>query len=95
MNSSVIKQASEGQFDNEVAYGWSSNAKAWEDVFAMAKKSHIHANAVLQMIPLMEERGIADLPRAGQFMRTAARIAHDTTRERDMTLAIRNSRFKR
>ena len=36
MNSSVINQASEGQFDNEMAYGWASNAKALEDVFAMA-----------------------------------------------------------
>lgn len=95
MNQSAIKLASEGAFENQMAYGWASNATAWEQIFTLAKKSEISAKAVLTMISSMEEGGVADLPRAGQFMRTAARIAHHTLREAEIARAISSCRGKR
>lgn len=95
MNQSAIKKAAEGQFDSEMAYGWASDAAAWENIYSKAEWSVQYAKATLVLIESMEKAGVADLPRAGSFMRGAARIAHRTLREHEVAKALKATRTRR
>jgi hypothetical protein len=91
----AIKKAIEGHFESEMAYGWASDATAWEAIYAKAAWSVQYAKAALVLVESMEKAGVAELPRAGSLMRGAARIAHKTLREHEMGTAIKSVRSRK
>lgn len=88
----AIKQAIEGRFESEMAYGWASDATAWEAIYAKSEWSVQYAKAALVLVESMEKAGVADLPRAGALMRGAARIAHGTLRQHEMATTVKGVR---
>lgn len=80
-NSAVAKKGTDGTFELAMSYGWASSEAAWEPIITRASWNAMDARALLKMIELMEEAGIADLPRAAALMRNAARIANSTLRD--------------
>lgn len=80
-HSATAKKGADGTFDMAMSYGWASSEAAWEPIVSRASWNVMDARAVLRMISLMEDAGIADLPRAAGLMRNAARIANSTLRD--------------
>lgn len=93
--SNANRLATEGHFDSLMGYGWASDATAWETICSKAGWSVLHAEATLVLIASMEKAGVADLPRAGSFMRAAARIAHGTLRDRQVALSFKATHSRR
>lgn len=86
----LAKKNADGNFDIAMCYGWASSEAAWEKIISRASWSLADARAALQLIRLMEVAGVADLPKAAQNMRNAARVANKTIRENTMRLVFPN-----
>lgn len=91
-NSTIAQKASDGTFDLAMSYGWASSEAAWEPILKRASWSVPDARALLKMIGLMEEAGIADLPRAAALMRNAARVANCTLRDAVLNNPVRSQK---
>lgn len=83
----VAKKNTNGDFDVAMGYGWASTESAWEKITSRASWSVVDARATLGLISLMEQAGVADLPRAAYNMRAASKVANKTIRDHTMRLA--------